>query len=414
MDLAVGHGVLAQCSLRMRATMAAFSRRSLVPQVANAFSQALARARAQERALLDLSAGNPTQLDLSPTADTLLPLLHDARVAHYEALPFGLQSAREAVASELSTLGFHVPATHVLLSASTSEAYGMLFKLLCDAGDRVLVPQPSYPLFDVLAALEGVQLVPYRLLYDGEWYIDRASLRAALASHPELRAILVVHPNNPTGSFLKRDELAFLASFGLPIVSDEVFSEYAFARDDRRAVSALEAADRTLVFRMAGLSKSLALPQLKLAYTAIAGPREVCEQARERLEHIADAYLSPSASVQLALPGLLALGATVRSAIAARVQHNLALLKQAVTGSAASVLGCEGGWYAIVRLPAVLSDEAWCLELLEHEALIVQPGYFFDLHDGAYVVLSLLAHHDVFSDGCARLLRCLSRYAPIT
>jgi alanine-synthesizing transaminase len=381
--------------------MTSFSERSRCDPRPNAFSIALAQARAHGAALLDLSVSNPTEVGLSLPAERLLPLLADGGVARYQPEPFGLHAARAALASELARAGYALPARQIMLTAGTSEAYAFLFTLLCDPGDNLLVPRPSYPLLEVLAALQGVQLRPYQLAYDGDWHLDRASLEQARDTRT--RAIICVHPNNPTGSFLKRDELAWLAELGLPIVSDEVFAEYAWAEDPTRAASALDARAHALVFQLMGLSKSLALPQLKLAFTAIAGPEPLVAEACSRLEHIADAFLSPSAQVQLALPRLLAEGAALRRTILERVRRNRAALERALLGSAASVLRCEGGWYSIVRLPELCDDEAWCLRLLERDRLVVQPGYFFDLTQGAHVVLSLITPEPVFAQGVARL-----------
>jgi aspartate/methionine/tyrosine aminotransferase len=381
--------------------MPSFSERSRRDLRPNPFSSALFRARELALPLLDLSMGNPTEVGLGLAAEQLLPLLSHPGLAHYAPEPFGLHSARTAIAHELERAGYAVPAQRIMLTASTSEAYAFLFKLLCDPGDSLLVPLPSYPLLEVLAALEGVRLLPYRLAYDGEWHLDRASVEQALEER--VRAVVCVHPNNPTGSFLKRDELAFLAELGLPIISDEVFAQYAWQEDPARAPSALDAGKRTLVFQLSGLSKSLALPQLKLAFTAIAGPEALAHEACARLEHIADAYLSPSSAVQLALPQLLAHGPSLRTAILERVRRNRAVLEQTLADCAANALRCEGGWYAIVRLPELLSDEDWCLRLLQDDGLVVQPGYFFDLVQGAYVVLSLITAEANFATGITRL-----------
>ena len=348
--------------------------------------------------MLDLTESNPTRAGLSPDAETLLPLLSDPGVADYAPEPFGRLDARRAVAAEV---GYEVAPEHVMLTASTSEAYSYLLRLLCDPGDSILVPAPSYPLFDVLAQLEQVKLIPYRLAYDGEWHLDHEALRAARAANT--RAVVVVHPNNPTGSFMKHDELRALASLGLPIISDEVFAEYGLLDDPRRARSALEAMDRTLVFRLGGLSKACALPQLKLAWTTIAGP--FAEEACARLEHIADAYLSPGAQVQHALPRLLSLGARTRAHILDRVRRNLACLRAALADGACSVLRVEGGWYAIVRVPAVHDDESWALTLLHEDKLVVQPGYYYELHHGAHLVLSLIVAEHAFAEGIERLAR---------
>jgi alanine-synthesizing transaminase len=385
--------------------MVGFSSRSRFTAHRNRLTVALERAllcaaEPDGKRVLDLTESNPTHAGLSPPAAELTALLADERVAHYEPTPFGLLSAREAIARELGQRGYAVPATHVLLTASTSEAYGYLFKLLCDPGDAVLVPAPSYPLFDVLAQLEQVRLIPYRLQYDGEWFLEQ---RALLHTDARVRAIVVVHPNNPTGSYLKRGELAAIGELGLPIISDEVFVDYPLVEDHERVESALALADRNLVFRLGGLSKASALPQLKLAWTALAGPAEQVESARLRLEHIADAYLSPGLSVQLALPRLLVAGEATRSRIRARARDNLTVLRDALQDSAACVLRVEGGWYAIVRLPALLDDEEWALALLEHDGVLVQPGFYYEL-SGTHVVVSLLVEPSLLCEAVALLV----------
>lgn len=376
--------------------MSSFSSRSRFTAEPNRLTRALSRART--RALCDLTESNPTRVGLAPSERELGQLLAPEGVARYLPEPFGLSSARQAIAHELAGRGFAVDPENVLLTASTSEAYGYLFKLLCDPGDEVLVPAPSYPLFDVLAQLEQVRLVPYPLRYDGEWHLERAALRAAKSERA--RAIITVHPNNPTGSFLKRDELRALSELGLPIVSDEVFADYALREDPARAVSALEA--DALVFRLSGLSKACALPQLKLAWTVIAGPQAEVAEARARLEHIADSYLSASSPVQLALPRLLAAAEPTRQRIRARVQENLACLRASLADSSASVLAVEGGWYAVVRMPATRDDEEWALALLEEDDLLVQPGYYYEL-GGAHLVLSLICEPATFAAGVAKL-----------
>jgi alanine-synthesizing transaminase len=380
--------------------MEGFSSRSRFAADPNRLTAAVAAARSNESRLLDLTESNPTRVGLSPRGRELLPLLSNPHVASYEPEPFGLLAAREAICAELAQRGYVVPATRVLLSASTSEAYSYLFKLLCDPGDSVLVPAPSYPLLDVLAQLEQVRLLPYRLQYDGEWHLDRAALSEA---DERTRAIVVVHPNNPTGSYLKRSELAALSELGLPIISDEVFADYALSEDPERAHSALEASDQALVFRLSGLSKASALPQLKLAWMAFAGPDARVEEARDRLEHIADAYLSPGAQVQLALPQLLAASAATRERIRGRVRDNLALLERALFETAASVLRVEGGWYAIVRLPNLHDDESWALTLLERDGVLTQPGYYYDLQGGPQLVVSLIVENEVMRAAAAKM-----------
>ncbi len=296
--------------------------------------------------------------------------------------------------------GFDVPLDQILLTSSTSEAYAFLFKLLCDPGDEILIPRPSYRLFEHLAALEQVSAVNYTLAYDGAWHIDLDSLRRAQS--PRTRAVVLVNPNNPTGSFLKRDELAALSSMGLPLISDEVFSSFALGPDARRVSSVLEGRGR-LVLRARRLSKQCALPQMKLAWTSVVGPSALLAQALPRLELIADTFLSPNTPVQCALPEILATRAPVQQALRARIAQNLALLARTLRGSAASALFLEGGWYATLRLPALRSEAEWVLGLLEADGVLTQPGWFYDFLDGAHLVLSLITEETTFALGVARI-----------
>lgn len=370
----------------------------------NPLALAVDRARAAGRPILDLTESNPTRAGVPYDGDAILAAIASPRALAYEPLPFGLPSAREAVARELG-----VDAARVVLTASTSEAYAFLFKLLCDPGDEVLVPTPSYPLFEHLARLESVRAVPYRLAYDGAWHVDLASVRAAVGART--RAVVSVAPNNPTGSYLKKDELAALASLGLPIVSDEVFARYPLRDDPGRAWTALEAGDAPLVFALGGLSKLAALPQMKLAWIAAGGEGARVTGALARLEVIADAFLSVGTPVQHAAPALLASRAVAEGAIAARVRANLAAVRAAVAGSAASLLDVEGGWYATLRLPATRSEQDWTLALLEHDGVLVHPGHFFDFELEAYLVVSLLTPEEPLREGLRRLVARVEREA---
>lgn len=376
------------------------SARSAFELAPNPLAQALAAARG--RPLLDLTESNPTRADVPYEGGAFLPALSGAASLRYEPHPFGLDAARGAVARELSSFGPPMDPARIVLTASTSEAYSFLFKLLCDPDDEVLVPRPSYPLFAHLAQLESVRAVPYRLAYDGAWHVDLASLRAAITLRT--RAIVTVSPNNPTGSFLKRAELDAIAAAGLPIVSDEVFARYALREDPSRAGSALEARGAPLVFALGGLSKLAALPQMKLAWIAVGGDGAKVDAAMGRLEVIADAFLSVGTPVQLAAPAMLASRGTAEGAIVARTRANLAWLQAAASGSAVSVLDVEGGWYATVRLPRTRSEEAWVLAFLERDGVYVHPAHFFDFEDEAYVIVSLLTPEDVFREGMRRIL----------
>jgi alanine-synthesizing transaminase len=337
-----------------------------------------------------------------------------APIATYDPAPLGQASARAAVAADYARSGVVVDPERMVLTASSSESYSFLFKLCCDPGDAVLVPEPSYPLFEFLTRLEGVVPVGYRLAFDGVWHIDFGSVTEALTrarrDGHRPRAVIVVNPNNPTGSFLKRDELERLSAIAgkedLAIVSDEVFAGYPFGPDPERVTTA--AADPALgdgasVFSLGGLSKSCGLPQLKLGWI-VAGGRDAARSIAA-LELIADTYLSVATPVQAALGDLLALGAEIRAAIAARVAENRARLLAALPPeSGCTVVPAEGGWSAILRVPASRSDEAWAAALATEAGVLVQPGYFFDLRGGTFLVLSLLPVPDLFAAGIARLV----------
>jgi len=367
----------------------------------NALSQALARHARSGRPCLDLTLSNPTRAALPYPEAAVRAAFGAGDVLRYDPQPLGIRSAREAVARDHAQHGAAVDAERIFLTSSTSEAYAFLFKLLCDPGDDVLCPQPSYPLFESLARLEGVRLVSYPLRYDGVWHIDVAALERART--PRTRALLVVSPNNPTGSYLKLHELDALRALELPIVSDEVFARYALGPDPTR-VATLACEASGLAFALGGLSKLAGLPQMKIAWTAVAGVQGSVSRALERIELIADSFLSVSTPAQLALPGLLAARTPTERAIAERLQLNRDTLASAVGGSAASLLRVEGGWSAIVRVPAVLSDEAWAIELLERCGVLVHPGHFFDLDWGAHLIVSLLTPPAAFREGVTRLV----------
>jgi aspartate/methionine/tyrosine aminotransferase len=381
------------------------SRRTSLDRAPNPLALAIERARATGEPLLDLTVSNPTTAKIAYDETAILAALADPGALVYAPDAFGLASARAAVCGVLSERGISVGAERVLLTASTSDAYGYAFKLLCDPGDEVLVPEPSYPLFEHLARFDGVRPVPYRLAYDGAWHVDVSSLERARSERT--RAIVVVSPNNPTGSYLKRSELASLARLGLPIVSDEVFAEYPLDAPRDCARSALET-DQVLVLALGGISKLLGLPQLKLGWAVVGGPSEQVGEALARLEICADAYLSVGAAVQHALPRLLAAGRATRDAIRLRTSKNLETLRAALAGSAATLLPVEGGWTAVMRLPRTRSEEDWVLGLLSAERTLVQPGWFYDFEDEPFIVVSLLGVEAVLAEGAERLRRFVS------
>lgn len=382
-----------------------FSTRTAWNRRPGALARRIAERRAAGAGILDLTETNPTRAGLACPPD-VMALLADPRGRHYDPVAQGHEAAREAVAADYARRGIAVDPGRILLTASTSEAYAFLFKLLCDPGDDVLVPRPSYPLFEYLAALESVNAVHYPLAYDGEWHLPVDALEEAAT--PRTRAVVVVSPNNPTGSFLEREEAQRLrhlcAARGWALLSDEVFADYALKDDPRRPPSMAEDS-AALTFSLGGLSKSCGLPQLKLAWIAVAGPAELRGEALARLDVVADTYLSVSTPVQLAAPALLARAGDLRRPIADRVQANLRELRRQLTaGSAATLLDVEGGWSAVLRVPANWSDERWALALLDADGVLVHPGYFFDFAQEAYLVLSTLTDPATFAEGVRRLL----------
>ena len=375
--------------------------RDLTP---NRLTAAVALRRAHGAPLVDLTESNPTRVGLDYPSDLLAPLASPAAL-QYAPEPFGTRSAREAVSTDYTRRGLAVPAARIALTASTSEAYALLFKLLCDPGDRVLVPRPSYPLFEHLTALESVVAVPYLLDAHDGWGLDVDAVAAAIDSRT--KAVLVVSPNNPTGSMLDRRELdalsALAATRGVALIGDEVFADYPL-QDGARGVSVLQQS-RALAFGLGGLSKSVGLPQVKVAWIGASGPDAAVDDALNGLEIVADTFLSVSTPAQLALPELLRSGAAMRLQIAARIRRNLDALGAAVaTVGELTLQPPRGGWSAVLQVPATESEESLVVGLVEDDGVLVHPGYFFDFPREAFVVVSLLPEPAVFDAGLARLL----------
>lgn len=381
-----------------------FSSRLPAALASNRLAEAVRRRLESGAELIDLTISNPTRAGFSYPDDLLRPLA-DPRNLIYQPESAGLAEARAAVAAELARQGTTVDPANIILTASTSEAYGYLFKLLCSPGDEVLVPQPSYPLFEWLTRLEGIVAVPYRLEYHGRWAVDPDAIANAISSRT--RAILAVNPNNPTGSYLTREDFARVevSAPGLPVIGDEVFWDFALddAPDDRLGVLN---AGRPLAFALGGLSKSAALPQVKLGWIAIGGTTSNVEAAREKLDLIADTYLSVSTPVQTAAAPLIGAGAAMRGQIIERARRNLTALRSMVERNPAlDLLRTEGGWSAVLRVPAVRSEEDLVTALVEEDGVLVHPGYFFDFAHEAFLVASLIAPPDRFDEGIARLER---------
>ena len=378
---------------------------------ANRVAEELARLKLAGRRLVDLTVSNPTRVALPYPRDLLAPLASPRALA-CDPAPFGLPAAREAVAAHLDGRGVSVHPDRIVLTASTSEAYGLLFKLLCDPGDTVLVPQPSYPLFEHLTRLEGVEARAYRLEHHGRWEMDVDGLARLVDSRT--RAVLLVSPNNPTGSFVRADELAAVREVavrhGLAVVCDEVFADYPMHEAVAGRAGALVGDTDALTFTLGGLSKSAGLPQLKLGWILLGGPDRLVAGARERLELVCDTYLSVATPVQLAAGALLGRSRPVADAILERVRSNHAVLRRLVDRSpACGVLPAEGGWYAVVQVPAIRSEEALVIELLRRDGVFVHPGYFFDFPSEAFLVLSLLPPVDAFAGAATRVLARASR-----
>jgi alanine-synthesizing transaminase len=372
----------------------------------NRLSKEVDELRCNGAPLLDLTESNPTRCGFVFDKQAIFEALADPQALSYTPDPHGLLPARQAVASYYAERGITLDAGQIFLTTSTSEAYSYVFRLLADPGDAILAPQPSYPLFEFLAGLNDVRVVPYSLIYDQGWQIDLPTLEKRLEARA--RAILVVHPNNPTGSFVRRRELAELLAYcqkqDVALVADEVFVDYPLQADPQRVVTHA-AVTEALTFTLSGLSKISALPQMKLAWVVVNGPAQLLRRGLERLEVIADTYLSPSAPLALALPALLEERRTMQPQIRERLASNLRLLDTRLAPDLpVTRLEVEGGWYAILRLPSIRTDEEWAIELARKDGVLVHPGHFFDFGSDGYLVISLLTRREVFEEGVARIL----------
>ena len=374
----------------------------------NRLSELLETRRNAGRRLLDLTQSNPTRAGLVYSA-AIFEAFANSRMLAYDPHPAGVLDAREAVAAYYVARGQPVSPDRILLTASTSEAYAYLFKLLANPGDRVLVPRPSYPLFEYLANMESVEAQQYPLVYHGGWSIDLEAVARAIT--PRTRAIVLVNPNNPTGSYVKRAELSALvrlaAAHNIPLIADEVFADFALAGDAER-VTTLACVEECLAFSMSGLSKVAGLPQMKLGWILASGPPLLRDEALRKLEWIADTYLSVGTPVQCAAPKLLMAGEDVARQIRQRTTANLAWAREALAGSAAGILHVEGGWYATLQLPRIRSEEDWALELLDRYDVLTQPGFFYDFESEAFLVVSLLTEEEIFKEGVKRLKALLA------
>jgi alanine-synthesizing transaminase len=381
-----------------------FSERTKWNLAANKLTEALARHRANGKRLIDLTVSNPTDCSFAYETETILGALHNPAALRYEPNPKGLEVARRAVANYYGERGATISLDDIILTASTSEAYSFVFRLLCNPGDELLVPAPSYPLFAFLAEIQDVKLVRYPLIHDHGWQIDLHSLQQAIT--PRTRGLIVVNPNNPTGHFVKEKELAKLnelcAAREIALIADEVFLDFPL---DAHGATSCAANSGALTFTLSGLSKICGLPQMKIAWVIASGPEELKRQALDRLDVIADTYLSPGAPVQLATPTFLELRRGFQAQVIARVRRNLAELdRQLARQNVCTRLEVEGGWYAVLRVPALQPDEELAIALLEAGDIYVHPGHFFDFGGEGYLVVSLIAVEEEFARGIAGIL----------
>jgi alanine-synthesizing transaminase len=381
-----------------------FAKRTNWNLTANRLSEALAAHRAAGKPMLDLTVSNPTECGFEYDSSAILDALHNPAALSYEPNPKGPESARHAVAGYYADRSENVSVEDVFLTTSTSEAYSYVFRTLCDPGDELLIPSPSYPLFDFLADIQDVSLVRYPLLYDHGWQIDLHSLEQAIT--PRTRGVIVVNPNNPTGNFVKSAEMAKLNAIcsarELAIIADEVFLDFAH-QGDRQASFA--ASGRAPTFTLSGLSKICGLPQMKAAWLIIGGPEQWKRGALARLEIIADTYLSVNAPVQLAMPQFLERRHSFQEQVMSRIRRNLAELdRQLATQKAVSRLRVEGGWCAVLRVPATRSDEDLAIELLTKRGVAIHPGHFYDFPSTGYIILSLIIPEPKFGIGLERLV----------
>jgi len=379
-----------------------FSRRTAWKLTPNRFTQANQEVLRKGREVLDLTISNPTRAGFEYDENAVLDALRNPESLDYDPQSKGLLSARKAVAKYYSP---EFDPESLVLTTSTSEGYSYVFRLLCNPEDEVLVPKPSYPLFDFLADLQDVRLVPYPLLYDHGWQIDLPTLETAIT--PRSRTVVLVHPNNPTGSYVSAHEQASLNQLcrkhNLALIVDEVFLDYAH---DGRPQHSFATNNDALTFTLSGLSKIAALPQMKLAWIVVSGPEKEATEAMHRLEVIADTYLSLNAPVQLAAETLLKQRRKIQSQIMTRIRANLAELdRQLAQHTSCERLLIEGGWYAVLRVPVTKSDEDLAVQLLFERSVLIHPGHFYDFPNDGYLVLSLITPEVTFREGISRVLK---------
>jgi len=390
-----------------------FSDRTSWHRAQNRLSRLLERRRSAGKPVYDLTCSNPTTCGFTYPRNQILRALSRPDTLVYRPEAAGIAPARSAIARWYKCKNIGIDPSHLFLTASTSEGYSMVLRLLCNPGDTILVPRPSYPLFDYLAQVNDVALSYYRLRYHDEWQLDINSVRESIT--PNTKAIVCVHPSNPAGCYLKRTEYRQLCSiakeYGCALIVDEVFLEYSFGKDDRRMGSTAGPAD-VLTFTLDGISKMAGLPQMKLGWIAVSGPRKPVNEAAGRLEILCDTYLSVNTPVQNALPRIIRSAGSTASDILSRVKANYSDLRSYRTaGSPCSVLNCEGGWYGILRVPATMTDGRWAEEILRSTGVYLFPGYFFDFEREGYLVVSLLVQRAIFRRALGKIIRFITEHS---
>jgi aspartate/methionine/tyrosine aminotransferase len=380
-----------------------FSDRSNWKLDVNRLSRALAEHRGSGKAFIDLTVSNPTACGFDYDGEAIWKALSNPAALTYEPDPRGLGPARKAVAEYYLRHGAHVRFEDIILTTSTSESYSFVFRVLCDPGDELLIPSPSYPLFEFLAGIQDVKLVRYPLVYDYGWQIDFHALEQAITRRA--RGVIVVHPNNPTGHFTRPPEATRLneicSARQMAVIADEVFLDFVLGKN-RPATFA--ANSQALTFTMSGLSKISGLPQMKSAWLCGSGPGELKAQALARLELIADTYLSMNAPVQLAIPVFMEQRHEFQRQSIERIRKNLRELdRQLAAQKTCGRLEVEGGWYVVLRVPAVRSDEDVAIKLLTEKSVYVHPGHFYDFPSDGYLVLSLITPEKDFAEGTRRV-----------
>jgi alanine-synthesizing transaminase len=386
-----------------------FSNRTNWKLTRNRLTETLENLRSSGTCIVDLTLSNPTRAGLRYDQPQILQSLASPQAMNYDPQPKGLPSARAAVADYYQTqhAAPRIDPNRVILTTSTSEGYSFVFRLLCNPGDELLVPKPSYPLFEFLADLHDVKLVPYPLIYDHGWQMDFPSLQKAVTK--QTRGVVVVHPNNPTGSFVhphEQDSLNyFCREHSLALIADEVFLDYAHDRSPRRSFASNQ---DVLTFTLSGVSKISALPQMKVAWIVTSGPAAQVDAAQARLEIVADTYLSMNAPIQWATPVLLSQRSNIQPQLLDRVLTNLAQLdRQLAAQKTCQRLSVEAGWYVVLRIPVTQTDEELAIDILRRQSVLVHPGHFYDFPSDGYLALSLIGQEDEFAEGISRLLKAI-------